>query len=136
MRNCPVTARSMEELGEACERSPSYFRALSTQATQVLDPNLPIREKIEQIVSRVECKDIRQLSTTPLLTQVIKVKPGTEPIRQKMRKVPMGLKTKVKQSLDDMLACGIIRHSSSPWRQSKSSKKKMEACESLSIIGG
>ncbi len=30
IRNCPATARSMEELGEACENSTAHFRALST----------------------------------------------------------------------------------------------------------
>jgi hypothetical protein len=71
IRNCPATARSMEELGEACERSTAHFRALSTQATQVLDPNLSIQEKIEQMFSCVECKDIRQLTTTPLFQHML-----------------------------------------------------------------
>lgn len=43
------------------------------------------------------------------------VKPGTEPIKQKSRKVPFNFANEFKALIDEMLAAGMIVGSKSPW---------------------
>ena len=43
----------------------------------------------------------------------INLKPGTKPVKQKVRRVPVNLRAELKKSIDSMLALGIIRHSTS-----------------------
>ena len=45
----------------------------------------------------------------------INLKPGTKPIKQKVKRVPVNLRDELKKSIDSMLKRCIIRHSASEW---------------------
>ena len=40
----------------------------------------------------------------------INLKPGTKPVKQRVRRVPVNLRDELKKSIDSMLERGIIRH--------------------------
>ena len=48
----------------------------------------------------------------------INLKPGTKPVKQRVRRVPVNLRAELKKSIDSMLERGIIRHSTSEWASS------------------
>ena len=45
----------------------------------------------------------------------INFKPGSKPVKQRLRRVPVNLRAELKKSIDSMLERGIIRHSTSEW---------------------
>jgi hypothetical protein len=49
------------------------------------------------------------------ITHIIEIKPGTEPIKQKSRKIPQSFKAGFKTMLNEMKDAGMIVDSKSPW---------------------
>ena len=76
-------------------------------------------EIIEMVkdVSAANMHDImkRIEGSEDVITHVIEIKPGTEPIKQKSRKIPQSFKAGFKTMLSEMKESGMIVDSKSPW---------------------
>ncbi|XP_044762512.1 uncharacterized protein LOC123319517 [Coccinella septempunctata] len=79
--------------------------------------NLSGEEKVRlEEFLQTELKAFEKLrGTTPLIQHRIKLKPGTEPIKQRYRPQNPKMQEIINNEVDRMLAEGIIEPSSSPW---------------------
>ena len=73
------------------------------------------RNFILTILQMISISSVRNLTTTNAAMHKITIKPNTEPIRQKQRKIPFNYQTEFDALLNDMLASGKIRPSTSGW---------------------
>jgi hypothetical protein len=75
-----------------------------------------LRQAITENVKKISVESIRDLKTmTTAAVHTIKMKPGTQPRRAKMRKMAFAYEKKFAQTVKDMLASGRIQPSNSPW---------------------
>jgi hypothetical protein len=74
-------------------------------------------ESIAALSPRLNSRNqgFESLGRTNVLSHFIEIKPGTEPIRQKMRKVPQAFENQFKTTIHEMIKHGLIRASRSPW---------------------
>ena len=81
-------------------------------------------EKLDQEFSNVEgmikgifpqliASDNGEVGLAIYCVHEINLKPGTKPVKQRVRRVPVNLRAELKKSIDSMLERGIIRHSTS-----------------------
>jgi hypothetical protein len=109
LSTCEATSKHIKALAESFRKrtvSPTNCRAIEVK-TDVL-------ERIKNELLEIEVKNLRELTTTDLLTHKIEVQ-NVEPIRQKTRSIPFAYQAEFKAMIDDMLTAGIIKESNSPW---------------------
>ena len=74
------------------------------------------RQQISEYLKLVSVNDLGELTTTTnAAMHYIKVKPGTEPIKQKQRRIMYHFQNDFNKVLDDMIKSGKIQESKSGW---------------------
>lgn len=94
-------------------------QVINTQQEQVISDLLTIiHEEIKDISANNMSDLMRPTSTDPdyvAYTHEIVIKPDTEPIKQKVRKIPYSFASEFRTLIDEMKRAGMIVDSYSPW---------------------
>ena len=81
-----------------------------------LDQEFPnVEGMIKGIFPQILAGDNGEVGLALNCVHEINLKPGTKPVKQRVRRVPVNLRAELKKSIDSMLERGIIRHSTSEW---------------------
>ncbi|XP_044750073.1 uncharacterized protein LOC123312308 [Coccinella septempunctata] len=97
--------------------TPKVGKTVEVHATgeHLLELTKAQKKKLDAFLAR-EMKEFEKLSgTTKLIEHKIKLKPGTEPIKQRYRPQNPKMQEIFNQEVDRMLAEGVIEPSKSPW---------------------
>ena len=92
------------------------WKTLKLEDNKMLQENPDIAKKVKQII--YEYRDIFSYSApgeTDLVELDLKLKPGTQPIRQKVRPLNPKLEEDLQKQVDSWLTDGVITPSDSPW---------------------
>ena len=131
MRPKPVTVRRGKQIGKGVKKgqgpgqgppTPEQLQELWTRLE--LDTNPVLKEhpaaatKLRQILYKrynVFSREDSKFGRTPDHEMTIRLKPGTNPIRQKLRPLNPDMSKDLKTQLDSWLAAGVVQPSRSAW---------------------
>ena len=74
-----------------------------------------VEEMVKQIFPQIIATDETPVGTATTCVHEIHLKPGTRPVKQRIRQVPINLREEFKKCIDKMIERGIIRPSQSEW---------------------
>ena len=89
--------------------------AVHETQTKIINKLNTIANDIIYALESIAAQGFESLGRTNVLSHFIEIEPGTEPIRQKMRKVPQAFENEFKTTIQEMIKHGLIRASRSPW---------------------
>ena len=83
-----------------------------------------IADEVVYALESIAATSMSNLLRTDILKHVIELKPNTEPIRQRMRKIPQFYESEFKSTIHDMIKHSLIITSRSPWSSNSSRTKE------------
>ena len=111
-----VTEDDIDAKEEDTLEFEKLWKTLKLEDNKMLQNNPEIARKVKALI--YEYKDIFSYSApgeTDLIELDLKLKPGTQPIRQKVRPLNPKLEEDLQKQIDSWLADGVITPSDSPW---------------------
>ena len=74
-----------------------------------------VEEMVKQIFPQIIATDETPVGTATTCVHEIHLKPGTRPVKQRIRQVPINLREEFKKCIDKMIERGSMRRSQSEW---------------------
>ena len=111
----PISNITVRKTQVANPEVPSHLTTLYNETTKELSDNQ--KQRVAQLLHRFKdsfSRDEWDLGLTHLTSHAIKTE-GAEPVKQPPRRVPMAYAADEKKAIEDLMAKGVIRESTSPW---------------------
>ena len=99
----------------------------------IVNKTVNLVEEIILALEHVTATSMSSLLRTNVLKHIIEIKPGVEPIRQKMRKIPHFYEAEFKDLIHEMLRLEMIKPSKSPWSSPVRLVKKKDGTMRLTV---
>ena len=111
-----IDPKDLEAVEEKDPEFKKIWESLGMDKNELLNKNPMIRKQVKELIYNYQ--DIFSTSApgeTDLIELSLKLKEGTEPIRQKVRPLNPAMEKNLEEQIDQWLAQGVIEPSSSPW---------------------